>query len=378
MSREGRVDGIGSVVDPSSPSGSAVDDVGDGIGGPNAAGCESNAPLRRDGRSRAVPRAPGGQGRAPAAPRRGASPRDDCPASFGGVGLRTGNGGPVETAGDSGRISASAARRAFIQRLAEGSIVHGRDGAASSGLACPTIRGRASALGASDLRGGQGTAARDVSVLASDALGEGSIRGRGDFAPGAIRREEAVGEPEVSEQRSAAMAEVVAFLKRSSGEIEGGRPTASQRLAALRRRVASRTAAFVPAGGGEEDRGVRGVLAELRDGQSGGAGAADRVWAQSGIVGGGPAMTTQREEADSASDCPRRTSSPRCHSAPGDATAVAPARQLKTLKCTSPPAGVVSFCNAASGGVEDRLGGQLAAGSSSSGARACDPPSDEA
>ncbi len=191
----------------------------------------------------------------------------------------------------------------------------------SSSLGFLPIRGRDATPGAGAQRGGQAVAARSSLEIRDSAPAEGPIRGR-DTAPGGCGEAEAEdgGGSMALLHRDAARAESRTNVKRERCGAEGHRMTASQRLSALRQRVALRGAASAPAGGGG----------------TGGGSHDDHARGLRGILDGADAVAL-------VDDVPRR----------GGAAAAdsSPARQVKTEKCTLPPAGAANSCMVADGEV---------------------------
>ncbi len=284
------------------------------------AGVETNAPPPRDGLLRTVRTAPGGDGPTPTAPRRGAA-RHGC--------------------------STVAVERAYPDPGGGSAGTEPCQESQPSGPAFLPIRGRGNTPGAEAQRGGQAMAARRA-IADHDAVPEeGAIRGRGT-APG--ERGEVVngGGNEAPRMWPTALAEVEATPKRARCGAEGNGLTASQRMAALRRRIVMRGASGTHARGAETGHDPRGGPARGLHGQLGGADAAAEEVA---IAARGGA----------------------------DTAGTLPARQLKTLKFTTPPAGVANPCIEADWEeVAESLRGQTPAGPSSVRTRAGAPASEEA
>ncbi len=325
------------------------------------AGVEINAPLHRDGRPHTDRLAHGGAGQAPAAPQCGASHRGHSMNVVERVGPSTGGGGAAAEPGQGARPTGRTAGTPSFPDLARRANLHDRDVAAASGIAISTIRGRGNTPGAVAQRGGQAMAARNARANAAAASEEGAIRGRG-IALGGLGTEQNGGGAEASEQRPTALAEMEATPKRNPCDIEGDRPTVSQRMAALRQRIATRGDACSPASCAEVDRGPRGAPAQVRHGQIGGVGAEESEDTRAAHGGGDTAGTSPYEEVVEAGS--PRIAPPHRRPAPVEPEAVAPARQLKTLKFTTPPAGVAALCIKAGGEVADSLRGQPTVGPS--------------
>ncbi len=241
------------------------------------AGVETNARPPHRGLLRTVRHAHGGEGLTPATPRRGALHRGSNMIIVERADLDLGGGG---------------AGKEPCQETQPG------------GSALLSIRGRGDTPGASAQRGGQAMVARR-SLANHDAVPEdGTIRGRGT-APGTRGEVVNGGENKAPRTRPATLDEVEAMPKKARCGAEGDGLTASQRMAALRQRIAMRgTVSGTPAGGGVTGHNSGGGPAREPHGQLGGADAeANEVAA---AASGG-----------------------------ADAAGTLPARQLKTLKFTN-------------------------------------------
>ncbi len=211
-------------------------------------------------------------------------------------------------------------------------------GVSASDASSSGIRGRGGTPGPDATRGGQQWATRGAREDPAASSSAGTIRGRG-VALGTEGADGDCGIAEVSVRPH--LGRPGEAQKRARGTEDVGTPSPSQRLAAIRRRVATRAAAVVPGVQAAVSAATGTITDEKQDLQQD-AMLAVLDMAMKGMGGDG----AQSESSSAVVEAVARRQHDRLP-LPGPAEMIAAERQLKTIKYTSSPTAGTHRCTQA-------------------------------